>query len=177
MSQTVTERRPRRWPLYLSLFLNVVLIAAIAFGAWQLSKWRDRLGPMSGWMPREVERVLPEASREKVKVVREKYRGTFQPLFAAGRDARDKLTAVLAAEPFDPAAARAAFAAVRQADAALAEATSEVMVEIASVLTPEERKLVRDAAHERKRKGGKRDRGEDMPPPDGDIPPPPPPTP
>lgn len=172
MSESV-QRPPRRWPFYVSLFLNGVLVATLAFGLIAIKRFRDRAETMGAWMPRQIERVLPEGSRGKVEAIREKHRDEFRPLFRATRDAREALAKALETEPFDAEAARAAFAKVREADAALAQATSEVMVEIASALTPEERKLVRDAA----RRHGPRGRGKGgpmgpPPGPDGALPPP-----
>jgi uncharacterized membrane protein len=185
--EPLITRRPRRWPLYASLFLNVVLITAIAAGAWRVAQWRD--GPrMAGpWMPRQIEQILPDASREKVREIRKARQGEMRPLFATARQARDVLRTTIDAEPFDPAAMRAALAGVREADSAIATAAGDMMVEIATVLTPEERRLVRDKVRElgprhkgNQKRDDKKDKdggGDDVegPPLDGDMPPPPPP--
>lgn len=179
-ASTSYSRPPRRWPFYVSLFINGVLIAALAFGLWQMWHFREMMrstgGPPGLWMPRQIERLLPEESRKKVEAIRTKHKDEFKPLFAASRTARDNLFKAFDAEPFDAAQMQAALTAVRQADSAIAEATGQVMLEIATSLTPEERKLVRDAAPKRGDRGknlGGPD-GPGGPPDNGDVPPPPP---
>lgn len=189
MSDAIAPRPSRsRWPFYLSLFLNIVLVTVIVLGAWRVMQWRD--GPMAmgmgPWMPRQVERALPEGAREKVKAIREAHAGEFKPLFDAVRSARDGIRTAIDAEPFSADALSSALAEMRRADNALSETTAKVIVEIASVLTPEERKQVREVFRDKLRKGRRGDdrppgppRGEGdgfgpPPPPDGDGPPPPP---
>lgn len=191
MSQTTLPpaQMPRRWPLYASLFLNVVLITVLAFGAWHIHEARGGREPrdsfrdyaVSGWLPRQVERVLPAESATKVRAIREAHAAKIVPLFKASRDARDAVRHALGAEPFDTAALKAALLSMREADGAIATATAEMIVEIASTLSPAERQLVREKARElRKRPPGRerdgRGRGREMrgegPPPPGDLPPP-----
>ena len=176
---------PRRWPLYASLFLNVVLLTAIALGAWKVAQWRD--GPrMAGpWMPRQIEEILPADSRAKVRDIRKSRQTEMRTLFRSARDARDAFRDAIEVEPFDAAVLRTALGRVREADNAIATAAGDMMIEIASVLTPEERRLVRDKVREMGPRHGKdkrrdRDKGDDDEPDgpmplDGDIPPPPPP--
>jgi uncharacterized membrane protein len=169
--------RRNRWPFYLSLFLNVVLLTAIVLGAWRVMQWRDVPMGMGPWMPRQVERALPEGAREKVKAIREAHAGEFKPLFDGVRQAREGIRNALDAEPFSADALRTALAGMRRADEAVAEATADVIVEIASALTPEERKQVREAFREKMKDRRKDRRGPDdelmPPPPPGDELPPP----
>ncbi len=179
----VTAPKARRWPLYTSLFLNVVLITVLALGAWRVHEAREAFGggAMGGWLPRQVERVLPAESAAKVRAIREAHAGEFRPLFEASRNAREAVRLALDTEPLDTAALKAALLSMREADGAIATATADVMVEIASALSPAERQLVREKARElRKRPPGRerdgRGRGREMrgegPPPPGDLPPP-----
>lgn len=183
---TSQARKPHRWPLYVSLFVNVVLITVLAITAWRIHQVRqtfaaDGIGP---WMPRQVERVLPAEARAKVARIREAHSGEFRPLFENARESRKAVRQALAQEPFEADRLSAALRAMREADAAIAVATAGVIVEIATVLTPEERKLVRKSIRER-RDGprGDRDPGGpprdaprpgEGPPPGAEEPPPPP---
>lgn len=174
---TVTVRPRRRWPLYASLFLNVVLLTVLALGAWRVHQFRNAIGDggMGGiWLPKQVERALPEGAREKVKKIREAHAGELRPLFLESGKARQAVREAVDAEPFDGDKLRAALKTMREADNAVAEATGEMMIEIANALTPEERGRVRQAMRDRRPgKGdrpGRRDDGPD------DMPPPPPPV-
>lgn len=173
-ASTVTPRTSR-WPFYLSLFLNVVLVTVIVVGAWRFKQFHD--GPMAmgmgPWLPRQVESALPEAAREKVKAIREERKDEFRPLFDAVREAREGIRTAMDAEPFSPDALGAALATMRQADQAVSELTAKVIVEIATVLTPEERKQVREAFRKKMKDHRKGPHGpDDGPPPPGDEPPP-----
>lgn len=170
---TVSPRRPRRWPLYASLFLNVVLITVIAIGAWDVMKFRERVALGVGpWLPRQIERALPDEAKEKVRPIFDANRDGFRELFRSARRSHEAVRTALEAEPFSPDALREALQAKTQAELALSNKSADIVLEIVSVLTPEERKQVRDAIREHKpRKGKDRDRdGEQGPPP----PPPPP---
>lgn len=176
---SAVQARRGRWPFYLSLFLNIVLVTVIVLGAWRVMQWRD--GPigmgMGLWMPRQVEHALPEGARQKVKAIREAHADEFKTLFGGVREAREGIRTAIDAEPFSAEALRSALAEMRRADNALADTTSKMVVEIASVLTPEERKQVRDAFRENMRKGRRGGDGPPGPPPgvgDGMGPPPPP---
>ncbi|BCW89892.1 hypothetical protein sos41_30600 [Alphaproteobacteria bacterium SO-S41] len=192
---TVTVRPRRRWPLYASLFINVVLLTVLALGAWRVHQFRNAMGDggMGGfWLPRQIERALPDGARDKVRKIREAHAAELRPLFLAAGTARDGVRDAVDAEPFDGEKLRAALKTMRDADAAVAEATGEMVIEIANALTPEERGRVRQAM--RDRRPGKDDRGpggpggpgrrggpDETPPPggapgpDGAMPPPPPP--
>lgn len=186
---TPAPGKPRRWPLYVSLFLNVVLVTVLAFGAWRIHQFRETFGAeaLGPWMPRQVERVLPPQARDKVVAIRKAHADAFRPLFEKARTARREVRRALEAEPFVPGQLADALRAMREADAAVAEATAGVIVEIAAVLTPEERAMVRKAM--RDRHGARGDRGPGGPgglpdeqpdgpppgPPPAEPPPPPPP--
>ncbi len=196
MSETTTlpPRPARRWPLYLSLFLNVVLLTALAFFVARVMEWRDGPMGMGPWMPGQVENALPEDARAKVREIRKAHADELKPLFDGVRVAREGIRKAMDAEPFSAEGLSGALAEMRRADQAVAEVTAKVIVEMASALTPEERRQVRDNFRERmkERRHGK-DRGgdkdcpgpdglpppppEDLPPPPDGLPPPPPPGP
>lgn len=181
---TVPVHKPRRWPLYASLFINVVLITVLALGAWKVLQFRRGFedGPMGGWLPRQIERVLPSESASRVRAIREAHAGEFKPLFENARSARSAVRKALDTEPLDSAGLKAALLAMREADSAIAAATAGVIVEIAGTLSPAERQLVREKArdfrkHPRRSGRGSGERrdgrsGEEGPPP-GEMAPPP----
>ncbi len=196
---TVSAQRPRRWPLYASLFLNVVLITVLALGAWKVHQVRhdfERVrqefesGPMGGWLPREIERVLPSETAAKVKKIREAHADKVRELWKVARAARGAMRQALDADPLDVAALKAAVTAARDADTALATETGAIVVEMAENLTAAERMLVREKIKDlrkppRRGKDGKdgpgrgdRPDGPPMPPPEAGpdgapLPPPP----
>ncbi|MCC6919929.1 MAG: periplasmic heavy metal sensor [Alphaproteobacteria bacterium] len=186
MSDTATPaaRPSRRWPLYLSLFLNVVLLTALGFFVARVMEWRDGPMGMGPWMPGQVENALPEDARAKVREIRKAHADELKPLFDNVRTAREGIRTAMDAEPFSADGLSAALAAMRRADQAVAEVTAKVIVEMASALTPDERRQVRDNFRDRmkerrhgKDRGGDRDcpgPGDGPPPPDGALPPPPP---
>lgn len=178
----LSAARPRRWPFYASLFVNVVLITVLAVGAWRIHNFRNAMtaGGMGGfWMPRQIEQALPEGPREKVRKIRESYTPKLKPLFETSSTARNAVRDAVDAEPFDADKLRAALKQMREADAAVAEATGEMVIEIATSLTPEERGRVRQAMRDqRPRRGGRGQGGPAWPggpgEPGGPMPPPPP---
>ena len=186
---TVQTQKPRRWPLYASLFLNVVLITVLALGMWRIHEFRRDAegGPMGGWLPAQIERVLPNETAAKVKKIREAHADKVRELWKAAREARSAMRQALDADPLDVAALKAAVTATRDADAALATETGAIIVEMAENLTAAERMLVREKVKDlrkpprRGRPGhddGPGPRGERHDDPRGerhDDPPPPPP--
>ena len=189
-------QKARRWPLYASLFLNVVLITVLAVGAWRIHQFRDSVGAgLGAWLPRQIERLLPSDTAAKVKTIREAHADHLKPLFERARSARDAVRKALDTEPLDSAGLKAALLSMREADSAVAAATADVIVEIAETLSPAERQLVREKArdfrkHPRRPGRGGDDRrggpggseegpsegpppGEMAPPPEEPAPPPP----
>lgn len=161
--------KSRRWALYVSLFVNVALLTALALGAWRVSEFRDRMAgaPAAPWMPRQIERALPEDSRGKVRAIREAHHGELRDLVHAVRRTREDVRAAFDAEPFDADALRGALEAMRKADDALAVKTGALTVEIAAALTPEERAMVRErlkkGPDERERRSGREERAPSRP--------------
>jgi uncharacterized membrane protein len=167
-------QKPRRWPFYASLFLNVVLITVLALGAWKIGQFRRAFedGPMGGWLPRQIERVLPNETAAKVKKIREAHADKVRELWKAARDARGAMRSALDADPLDAAALKAAVTATRDADAALATETGAIIVEMAENLTAAERMLVREKIKDLRKqprpgKPGREGRDRDGPPPGG----------
>lgn len=149
MSQTIAPvSRTRRWPLYVSLFLNVVLITVIVIGGWKIRQAREAFGGLGPWMPNQIEKVLPRDAAEKVKRIKAAHADEFRPLFVAMRTTREAVRRQLDAEPFDAVALKATLLKMHEADAAIAGATANVVVEIAAELSPAERALVREKARD-----------------------------
>ncbi len=163
-STLAPAQKPRRWPLYASLFLNVVLITVIAAGAWRIHQVRDAIGGVGGWLPRQIERVLPGETAAKVRAIREAHAAAFRPLFETARAAREAVRKALDTEPLDAAGLKAALLSMREADGAIAALTADVIVEIAGMLSPAERQLVREKARDFRKhpkRGGRGPEGRD----------------
>lgn len=167
----------RRWlgpALLVSLVLNLFLVALISVPFFK--------GPRDGGfgpMPRGhgavlmhgAFRELPEEDRQEIRrAMREKFR-EIRPLFREMHEARDALADVLAAEPYDEAAARAAFDGMSASMMAMSDMGRDAMLETFAKLTPEQRKRVAEAVRKdrermtRWRKGGPDGEPDDMPPP------------
>ena len=121
-----------RWVLLLSLALNVALGAALLLPLVAADHYRgQRSGHSHGGdhmpSPRQLRRLLGEEREAVVDAVFEKHRPalreTFRPLHAA----RGAVHAAMHAEPFDRAALDAAFAELRERDAATAAAVQAML--------------------------------------------------
>jgi uncharacterized membrane protein len=146
----------RRFPFWLTLSVlaNLVLLGLIAGLFLRAKPGPDhRRGPSPPGL---------ELSREDRAAVRQLMRASFEAgrdEMAARREAERSLAAVLAAEPYDAAAARAAFGQLRDADRRTRDAITEGIVEGLDELTPQQRQLVAKIMHgnlERRGEGGGR---------------------
>ncbi len=132
----------RRWPLYVSLFVNVALIALLVAGAWRIHIARQNI-MTGGLMTAQAERTLEEPARSRVRAVREAHQGELRPLSEAFRAARRKAEAAFDAEPFDQAAFSSTLADLRAARTKLDEARDSMMAEMAAQLSSNDRKKMR----------------------------------
>ena len=161
--------------LVISLVANALLIGLVAGN--MLGKPRGDGGPPGGprgggedfMLARGLENVVPEAARTEM---REAFRDAFRKsrgLWQQKREAREALTAALAAEPFDPARVDAAFEAMREADRALTARFQTELSQQFEGLTAEQRaelvSWLRDM-EERRAKWRERRREDRRPPPD-----------
>ena len=145
-----------RWVLLLSLALNVALGAALLLPLVAADHYRgQRSGHSHGGdhmpSPRQLRRLLGEEREAVVDAVFEKHRPalreTFRPLHAA----RGAVHAAMHAEPFDRAALDAAFAELRERDAATAAAVQAMLAEVIAQLTPDERARIAASMEKRER--------------------------
>ncbi|GAB3726513.1 hypothetical protein GCM10028862_01890 [Luteimonas pelagia] len=162
-----TARRTR-WVLVASLALNVALLAGFA---WQhLHDDGPRHGPpghpLRGGMmpsPRLLRGALPAERQAVVDAILEKHRAGIRASVRDVFEARRAVHAQLTADTVDADAMEAAFADLRTHDAAAASAVQAMLTDLATELTPEERRAVADAMHRHPR--GRRHRDRNAPTP------------
>lgn len=151
-SATTAAPRPRRTLLIISLCVNFLLVGLIVGGlfvAWQ----RAAAGGGGGnqpFNPRVLAQMLPPDGRAKVQGIIRANALTFLPLQREARLARLQVYRAFRAEPFEPAAFDAAMDRMRAADTAVLDAGQKLMLEIATKLTPEERRIVGDEIRARR---------------------------
>ncbi|MCP5433657.1 MAG: periplasmic heavy metal sensor [Alphaproteobacteria bacterium] len=172
---TETAPAPRkRFPLLLviSLAVNLFLVGITAglLGRYARLSESILLGGAGELSPRSVLALVPSTARPKIKhVLAEHGRDVRGLLTDAGR-ARLETFRVLRTEPLDVEALRVAFASSRARDAALVEASQELVVEMAEALTAEEREALIKNVRERVDERGRmlRPPGERRPPANGE---------
>lgn len=131
-----------RLALVLSLAFNLFL-AAVLVAPWVLPR-SERAGDPGRFAARLAER-LPEADRTAFQDAYKLHAPAVREGFEAGREARERARAALAAEPFDRQSAEAAFADWRKATEATQTALHAAILEAAPHLSPEGRsRLVRN---------------------------------
>ncbi len=160
-------RRHRRWPLWLSLALNVLLIAFIVAGAIRLREWRDRgsdFGP--GLRPQEIVRMLPPDARPAASEILRRELGDSRAQVRASREARAEVYRLLGATPFDADAFRAAVERMRASDAAIGDRAAGAIVSIVASLNDVDRKVLQLEIEKRMRRGSGRGRGDRHDPPE-----------
>ncbi|GEM_PF-3417841 len=129
------------WAIVLvaSILLNGIILGVLAAGltsGMRLSN-DQRDGPpprfriVGGQLPESVRGEVRDRLRERAQQAR--------PLFAEARAADADVIAALTADPFDPEAARAAFARVEAARAALDGRANEMTISLFANLPPETR--------------------------------------
>ena len=162
-----------RWALFLSVALNVLLIGVIAGGAiagmrHQTARATEALARAPNM--RALMESLPPARAAEVRGrVVETWRSA-QSERRAARQARVDVARIAGAEPYDETAAKAAFAKMRQADAAVASRFHDVVANsMASMTVAERRAMLRRLAQRRMEQRGLRGR-RFGPPPEADQP-------
>jgi len=172
--------------LVLSLALNTFFIGLATGGKLASDRWanglRDRLGIEAGMRggphqgmppeldPRALARMMPDSAREDVRGLLAERGPEIRDLFENSMRTRALAFDAMRAEPFDQAALVEAFGASRQADMAAEQAIHELIVEIVTGLSSEERAQIGTDLgqrfpdmHERRRE---RRRDQRRPPPD-----------
>ena len=161
-SETPNTTRPvRKWlgpALLASLVINLFLVAAITAG---LVRNMDRGGRSHASplvLPHHiVARELSGEERDKLKATMRENRAELRPLFRDMRQTRQALSVAIAADPYDPEAARAAFAKLRAGMDAIATQSQDILVQAFADLTPESREKIAQAI----RRGRPGERGRD----------------
>ena len=136
--------RRSRWILFVSLALNLFFIGAWAAFAWRHYAW-ERHHP---WTPAmRIERLaeaLPAADAEKLRAEFRTRQSNIDAAIASFRQAQRALREALRADPFDPAALRAAMAEARSARSRLDEGLQDVIATAGATMTPEGRRSLAD---------------------------------
>ncbi len=142
-----------RIALFVSLAVNLLLLGV--FGGAALSEWRGQRERGEAAVARSpnMRAVLGALPPERAAAIRERVIETWRDARAerrGAREARMALLRVVSAETYDIATARAAFAQMRVADAAVAERFHEVVADAMASMTVEERRqLLRQLAQRR----------------------------
>ncbi len=154
-----------RWlmtALVASLAANLLFAGWLGAAVWHHRKgggWRGGDGGLMGFVRQLPDERRP-AMRARVKAARE----NVKPLKAELNDAWTAANATLAAEPFDKAAAKAAFVKTIEADAKLRAAIDDELIATAEQLSADERKVLHAWREKRKphvlRRHGRKDRSE-----------------
>lgn len=135
-----TSPRWLKLALVVSLMVNMLFVGAIAG---QLLMRGKHHGHRGGGIA-DVLRALPEARRKEVGAVWEQNRAEMRAHRDEVRRLRRAARDVIAKEPFDADAARAALAAVSAARAHARARMGEAFVDTMSKLTPQERQIFRE---------------------------------
>jgi len=170
MSEQTTSKLPI-W-LVVSLIANALLIGVLIGGG----LGQRKAGPPAGGgipgneqaLMRGIDRSLPDDQR---RLVRRAFREAFAESRAervAVREARQRLSRLLAAETYDAEAVRESFKRLREADTAMRARMQDVLAEQFGTLSLSQRRaIIEDLSRRRPRRGG----------PDGERRGPPPPRP
>ena len=152
-----------RWALFVSLALNLLLIGVIAGGAIaELGHQKAKATEAVARAPnmRALMESLPPARAAEVRShVVETWRSA-QAERQAARQARLEIARVAGADLYNAAAAKAAFAKMRQVDAAVASRFHDVVADAMASMTVEERRaMLRHLAQRRMEQRGMQGRG------------------
>lgn len=162
----MTSPSSHRW-LIGSLILNVFLVGAIAGALGLMGRQPGpRPGPGMG-APldgfRGVESSLSTEGQVQLRAFFGKQPSRMREHFVNFRKQREALEAVLAAEPFDAAAAERAFADLRSQEGSAAQAVQTRLIALAQSLSPEDRRAFASGMNRLPMPPGLMPRG--MPPP------------
>lgn len=152
-------RSPTPWiaALLVSVLVNGALIGFVLHNNADGPSWRaaheaspgsgpPRGGPMSGFDVRGFLAALPEAEREIASRRLHENMETMRGMGRQAYEARRQADAVLAAEPFDAAAAQAALAHVREIRLGFETQMEAALIEVFAGLDPDVRAAALEAA-------------------------------
>jgi uncharacterized membrane protein len=150
--------RSRWWTalLGLSLMLNL-LVGGGALGGWWSGRHAERLAGASyvQLIPRNFFRDLPGERRNALMQIVRDNRDDLRNLRQAYESSSLKLADVLEKEAFSMDEVKATVTAFSTGTESLAAKGGDVVINIVSQLTPEERKLLASAIRERGNRGGR----------------------
>ncbi len=142
-----TTRSWAKWLLVASLALNLLVVGAVGSRIWHArhGNWQPPGGAGGAANVIGFAAHLPAERRRVVMGAIAAQRETLRPLRAEIRVARQGVREAMAAEPFDAKRLGEAHARLLEAELTLRKASQQVVVDIAVLLTPDERRLF--AAH------------------------------
>lgn len=150
---STTPNRRLRWPLLISLGLNVALITVLLFAA--ADRYAPDHGRHGGRMglpsPRLLLSALPEERRATLDELYSTHRQGVRAAMRERRQARREVRQLMLAEDFDPGRIELAFADLRAKDELAAQAVQSMLIELLSELTPEERMRIAELVPQRHR--------------------------
>ena len=132
-----TTPRWAKWALGISLAINFIIIGVAIGATARFHKHGHQHGGVASIG--QIMRALPSDRRDSARGLMKAKRAELKAVRAERRGVHQALAAAIAADPFDPTAARAAFAAMRDKDNLAKSAAHEIMVEVMGLLTDEER--------------------------------------
>lgn len=138
-----------KWLVGVSLALNLIIISLGAGAAMRFHKHGGQHGGVA--TIGKIMHALPSERRDAARSLLKEAKPGLKPYRQARRAAQTNLAEVIAADPFDPAAATAAFENLRRQDDLTKTAAHGVMVEILSLLTAEERAEVSERLDRRRK--------------------------
>lgn len=148
------------WVMIISLTLNLLFIGGISARFLNRTSIRP-LPPNVGWLLRDMDTDTKEQLRPRLEQYEEETRPLRGSMFRAQRD----LNNLMATEPLDQEAIRAAFSELRRTNLAYQEASHEQTLAILAALTPEQRQhalsFMRNRRNPMDRQGGERRSGSD----------------
>jgi uncharacterized membrane protein len=148
-----------RWPLLVSLALNLFFIGVGGALLWQAYAFDVPATPATGsdrTVAGRIERIaatLPRQDAEKLRAAYQAHRAEIDGARAAYRDRQDAVRAVLRAEPFDVEALRAAMAEMRAARQTFDRRIHEFFAQQASQMSPAGRQKLADRPGSRRETG------------------------
>lgn len=159
-----------RVTLVVSLALNLFAAGWFASSAWKHDGHSKRgWHSSSGMHPRELREVLPKADREKLNALMPEHREQIRARIRAVHEARRGVAEALRAQPFDSDKVGAAFALVREREAAVATEAQLMLIQLAAEVSPKGREKMAQQMlkrkHHRKPRGDEPDGGREGPPP------------
>ncbi|MEM0984617.1 MAG: periplasmic heavy metal sensor [Pseudomonadota bacterium] len=146
-----TGKRSTRWRGALltgSLMANTLFVG-LFLGQWVSGptgspepRGRERGPPPQARIAEQLIRAAPAERRTEIRQAFRNAIGEVRPQFAARHEARAELRAAMVADPFDPERLEAAFAALRERQAALDTAIQTALVEQLGSLSVEDRQAI-----------------------------------